>query len=59
MYYVKVGFTYYDVDYVCDYTYVFFMALLSIYIWEYGTSYVHYTSKLEKGVMGGVVMVIC
>ena len=27
----KVGFTYYDVDYVCDYTCVFLMALLSIY----------------------------
>uniref|UniRef100_M1DSH2 Uncharacterized protein n=1 Tax=Solanum tuberosum TaxID=4113 RepID=M1DSH2_SOLTU len=27
---VKVGFTYYDVDYVCDFTGVFLMALLSI-----------------------------
>lgn len=31
MYDVKVGFTYYDIYYVYDYTFVFLMSLLSIY----------------------------
>lgn len=31
MYDVKVGFTYYNVNYLHDYTYFFLMALLSIY----------------------------